>query len=111
MSKVTTRFAKLQRIGDKLVAERRESLQAVGEQLAALLETDAAPAGVIDGIQAHLSELASVVPLWNPRIIRAAYWIMAEEAEREGVDLGEYDLIGQHIRAHPETYKSTEAVN
>lgn len=76
---------------------RKRNLQRIARQLASLVENPDLPHGVEEGIKDYLCELGSVVPLWNPRILRAVYPILVEEAAKEGVDITQPNLVGQNI--------------
>lgn len=78
---------------------RRQNLQQIGNQLASLIENPDTPHHVEDGIKEMLCEIASVVPVWTPAILRAIYPILVEEAEKLGVDLQQPNYIGQEIEA------------
>lgn len=74
---------------------QQTNLQQLGAQIADLLENESLPWLVRDGIHEHLSQLLSVVPPWTPRLVRAAYWILLEEAQAKGVDLDDVNYVSQ----------------
>lgn len=98
-SEFTARQSHLQRSGDEYIAKRRKARQLIANHLADLMESDETPHLVEEGIKEMCCELSSIVPLWTPKLLRLAYPLMAEEAEKAGVDLQEANYIGQEIEA------------
>jgi len=82
----------------------RKRFEKLAAQYASLIENDDTPEGVAAGIKDHLLELLSVVPIWNPRVIRACYAVLCEEATNEGVDVAQEDMVAQHVTMNPEKY-------
>ena len=94
----------------KTTTDRRENLFRLGQQLSDLLENPEIPHQVEDGIKEMLCELGSVVPLWTPRVLKAIYPLLVEEAEKGGINLQEPNYVGQHIEKNPREYESQEKV-